>query len=111
MLASGTPVFPPLDGSLRVLPDLVDFHAQYNPEGPWALLFSDVDSPVSIVSFLQFAQATHRISHALRPNRAGPENERVALLINCDTVLYLALVVGMVRAGLVVRIVLSARND
>jgi hypothetical protein len=38
----------------------------------------------------------------VRPNRAGPEGEIVALIANTDTVLYQALVAGMVRAGVVV---------
>lgn len=97
---------PPLDGSIHVLPGLVDFHATHNADLPWAFLASDAESPVSSVSFLEFAHATHRIAHALRPGRAGPENEVVAILVNCDTILYLALVAGMVRAGLVVRNVL-----
>jgi hypothetical protein len=38
----------------------------------------------------------------VRPNRAGLEGEIVALIANTDTILYLALVAGMVRAGVVV---------
>ena len=93
---------PPLDGSLTVVPGLVDWHATYNRDHPWALLASDEEHPVIPVSFLEYARATHRVAHVLRPGRKGPENERIALLINCDTILYVAMVVGMIRAGLVV---------
>lgn len=106
MTVDRAPLSPPLDGSIHVLPGLVDFHATHNADLPWALLASDAESPVSSVSFLEFAHATHRIAHALRPGRAGAENEVVAILVNCDTILYLALVAGMVRAGLVVRDIL-----
>ena len=100
---SDSPVLPPIDGSIpNVLPDLIDFHAEHNAERPWAFLASDAESPIATVSFLEFAKATHRVAHALRPNRTGPEREIVALLINCDNVMYLALLAGMIRAGLVV---------
>ncbi|GJE90357.1 acetyl-CoA synthetase-like protein [Phanerochaete sordida] len=93
-------VRPPLDGSLPVLPGFVDFHAEHNPERPWALLSAGPELPVETVTFAEFARATHRIAHALRPDRAGPDDEVVAVLVNCDSVLYLALLAGMIRAGL-----------
>ena len=95
---------PPLDGSVTVLPGLVDFHATHNPQHIWCSLASDTDSIISSISFLEFARATHRVAHALRPSRGGTENETVAVLVNCDTVLYLALIPGMIRAGLIVRV-------
>lgn len=101
------PVFasrrPPLDGTITVIPGLLDFHAEHNPNCPWAYLASDEEHPVTSISFLEYSRATHRVAHALRPGREGPENERVALLINCDSVLYIAMISGMIRAGLVVR--------
>ena len=107
-----SPIRPPLDGSLSVLPGFVDFHAEHNPQHPWATLSAGQEQPgVETVSFSEFARATHRIAHQLRPNRAGPENEVVAVLINCDSVLYLALLAGMMRAGLVVRRALTSLCD
>lgn len=102
-MASPSPVLPPLDGSISVLPGFVDFHATHNADLPWALLSAGPELPVQSVSFAQYARATHRIAHKLRPERAGQDKEVVAILINCDTILYLALIVGLVRAGLVVR--------
>ena len=92
---------PPLDGSIDVLPGLVDFHAERNPEHAWAI-FPSASGGISSISFAEFAKATHRIAHILRPNRSGPEGEVVAVIVNCDSILYVALLVGMVRAGLVV---------
>lgn len=98
-------VQPPLDGFITVFPGLVDFHATHNAQHTWAVLASDaVDSTKSSVSFLEYAKATHRVANALRRGREGPENETVAILVNCDTVLYLALIPGMIRAGLIVSI-------
>ena len=101
---------PALDGSLSVLPGFVDFHAEHNPEKPWALLSAGPELPVETVTFSEFARATHRIAHALRPNREGPDDEVVAVLVNCDSVLYLALLAGMIRAGLKVRATPKARE-
>jgi len=50
-------------------------------------------------SFLEFGRACHRVAQAVRPNRAGPEGKIVALIANTDTILYQALIAGMVRVG------------
>ncbi|KAH8102700.1 hypothetical protein BXZ70DRAFT_929500 [Cristinia sonorae] len=93
---------PPLDGSLEVFPGIVDFHAEFNPSLPWAKFVSATKPGVSeSISFLEYAQATHRIAHAIRPGRTGPEREVVAVLVHCDSILYLALLAGMIRAGFV----------
>lgn len=99
---SPCPALPPLDGSISVLPGFVDFHAERNPDLPWALLSAGPELPVQSISFAEYARATHRIAHKLRPERAGKDKEVVAILINCDTIVYLALIAGLVRAGLVV---------
>ncbi len=97
------PHFPPLDGSITVLPGFADFHAANNPHRPW-VVFPSSQSPTNIVSisFLEFAKATHRVAHAIRPNRQGRDGEVVALLLNCDSILYLAIIAGIIRAGLTV---------
>lgn len=97
------PLAPPLDGSICILPGFLDFHAEHNPDLPWALLASDQGTAVGSVSFLELANATHRVAHALRPELAGPDGQVVALIAHCDTVTYHALQVGMIRAGLIVR--------
>ena len=94
---------PPLDGSLTVVPGFVDFHAKHNPERPWVLFpsFNDPAKATSI-TFAELANATHRIAHLARPGRQGTEGAVVGLLINCDTILYIALMHGLMRAGIVV---------
>lgn len=98
-----SPALPPLDGSISVLPGFVDFHAKHNADLPWALLSAGPELPVQSVSFAQYAGATHRVAHLLRPERVGKDKDVVAILVNCDTIVYLALIAGLVRAGLVVR--------
>ncbi|KAJ3525806.1 hypothetical protein NM688_g8348 [Phlebia brevispora] len=97
------PKFPPLDGSLPVLPGFVDFHAKYNPDLPWVVFPSKQDpTKADSISYSQFAKATHRIAHGLRPNRSeGKDGDVVGVVIHCDSILYLAVLVGLVRAGFV----------
>lgn len=95
---------PPLDGSVFVLPGFIDFHAEHNPSLPWVLFPSRTGAGPEAISFGAFAQATHRMAHALRPDRQGKDGEIVAVIAHCDTILYLALLAGIVRAGLTVRI-------
>lgn len=101
-MTTGSHVFPPLDGSLPVIPGFVDFQAQYNDDKPWVVF--PVGSPIESISYKQFADATHRMARALRPDGARANGEVVAVIIHCDSVLYLALLAGLIRAGFVVRV-------
>ncbi|CAL1709603.1 unnamed protein product [Somion occarium] len=94
--------FPPLDWSITVIPGFVDFQAEHNPAGTWAK-FPSPERPgeATSVSYLELAKATHRVAHALRPYRDGQEREVVAIIVECDTILYIALLLGVARAGLV----------
>ncbi|KAL6298307.1 hypothetical protein BKA93DRAFT_754258 [Sparassis latifolia] len=75
---------PALDGSTPVLPDFVDFMRNITPT---------VHAPPCMTSL--------RIAHVIRPFRSGSEGTVVAILVNCDTFLYHALTVGLIRASLV----------
>ncbi|KAH8088917.1 hypothetical protein BXZ70DRAFT_954747 [Cristinia sonorae] len=91
---------PPVDGSIYPLPGFVDFRAEHTPSNPWVVFPSPNDpTKTSSLSFRQLAEATHRIAHALRPARVGSEYETVAILVNCDSVMYIATISGMLRAG------------
>lgn len=107
-MSGPTVVLPPLDGSLIVFPGFVDFQAQNNPDKPWVIYPTSGSSPTNTreISYLEFAKATHRIAHAIRPGRAGPEQEVVALIINTDNIINVTLFIGMIRAGIVVSILL-----
>ncbi|GJE99727.1 acetyl-CoA synthetase-like protein [Phanerochaete sordida] len=96
------PVPPPLDGSLPTVPELLDFHEKHNTDKPWYLFPSkDVPGELVSVTYRDMARASHRIAHHMRPGREGADGGVVAILIHTDTVLYNALVVGIMRAGLV----------
>lgn len=104
---------PPLDGSIGyVLPGFVDFHAKYNPDLPFYVFpYPNLESDeLRTTSYLEFAQATHRAAHHFRPNREGLEGTVVALVLSVDTLLYHAVLVGLIRAGCV-PFAMSPRNS
>lgn len=104
---------PPLDGSIgHVLPGFVDFHAKHNPERPcYVFPYPSIESDeLRNTSYLEFAQATHRVAHYFRPNREGPEGAVVALVLNVDALLYHAILIGLIRAGCV-PFAMSPRNS
>ncbi|KAH9932151.1 hypothetical protein B0H21DRAFT_699704 [Amylocystis lapponica] len=103
---------PPLDETLAIFPHFVDFHAQHNPTRPFHVFPSPNPSSTNTIalSFLDFANATHRVAHIIRPGRAGLDGAVVAVLINADVTLYHALIVGLTRAGLI-PFALSTRNS
>lgn len=95
---------PPLDNSLHTFPQLLDFNEENNGALPW-LTFSDPSDASTThrsITFSEMAQASRRIANVLRPDRQGPEGEIVALILNIDTVHYVAILAGMFRAGIVV---------
>lgn len=94
---------PPADGSLSVLPGFLDFHAEHNPNRPWVIFPSDSQaSGTSSISFGEFAKATHRVAHHVRPGRQDSELQVVGIVAHTDAVLYMAVIVGLMRAGIVV---------
>ena len=94
---------PPHDGSLTVIPGFVDFHAEHNADFPWAKYPSRSEpGAIEVITFSQFAEATHRVAHKVRPARQGSDGEVVTLLIHCDTILYVTTLAGLIRANIVV---------
>ncbi|KAF8129542.1 acetyl-CoA synthetase-like protein [Boletus edulis] len=91
--------FPPLDHSL-LLTDLVNFHMERNPSYPVFVYANEsVHNTVTEISFLEFGRAAHRVAHALRPSRQGPNEEVVIIIANTDTIFYHAILVGLSIAG------------
>ncbi|TCD65360.1 putative NRPS-like protein biosynthetic cluster [Steccherinum ochraceum] len=102
---------PPLDGSIRILPGLADFNAEHNPGFP-SFGFPSLDDPKAetYISYLEYAQASHRVAHIFRPERRGKDGEVVAVLINADALMYAALILGMARAN-IIPFPMSPRNS
>lgn len=99
-------VAPPTDGSV-LLPETVDFHTKHNPTGPIYVFIEDGASDITQVAHLEFGRACDRVAHHVRPGRRGPEREVVGVLALSDSLLYQAIVIGIMRAGFVVRITLQ----
>ncbi|KIJ62359.1 hypothetical protein HYDPIDRAFT_114895 [Hydnomerulius pinastri MD-312] len=102
--------FPPLDCSL-LFSDMINFHLERNPSFPIFVYGNEkLAGTTNEISFLEFGRAAHRIAHALRPARQGPDGEVVMIIANTDTILHHAVVAGMSIAGLVPFLV-SPRNS
>lgn len=92
----------PLDGSVN-LPETVDFHRKHNPTLPIYKFVEDGAPNITEISHLEFGRAGDRVAHYLRPGRRGPEREVVAVLALSDSLLYHTVLIGIMRAGLIVR--------
>ena len=103
-------VAPPIDGSVT-LPETIDFHRKHNPTVPVYVFIEDGASNITNVTHLEFGRACDRVAHYLRPGRRGPEREVVAVLALSDSLLYQAVVIGIMRAGLIVRVILRLSSD
>ena len=98
-----SPVRPPIDGTLTTLLDFLDFSSKHNATAPYVIFPSMRDSQsMDSVSFEQMATATHSVAHTLRPGRLGPNREVVAILVHTDVPLYIAIFLGIMRAGWIV---------
>ena len=100
-----TPQIPLVTASTRVLPDLLDFHAEKNPELPWAV-YPTSDTTTSSISFTELSKATHRIAYSIRPQGPDAGRDAVIMLLHCDTIMYATMVMSICRAGLVVRVLM-----
>ncbi|EGN96351.1 hypothetical protein SERLA73DRAFT_76323 [Serpula lacrymans var. lacrymans S7.3] len=97
--------YPSLDGSL-LLPDLINFHLRHNSSLPCYLYSNDAKASFSppkttVITYLEFAHACHRVAHMLRPHRVGNEGQVVGIVASTDTILYHTVVAGMMLAGFI----------
>ncbi|KAI4521222.1 acetyl-CoA synthetase-like protein, partial [Schizophyllum commune Loenen D] len=77
-----------------------DFNRQHNAEHT-CYVYAEPDGTVREITYLEFGRAVHRAAHILRPSRQGEDNATVAIIANSDTLLYNAVTVGLIKAGLV----------
>ncbi|KAJ3509565.1 hypothetical protein NLJ89_g5155 [Agrocybe chaxingu] len=91
---------PPRDGSVT-LPETVDYHREHHPDRPFFVFNADGSPDITEISYLEFARATDRVSHYLRPGRQGPEKQVVALIALSDSLLYQAVSLGIMRGGMI----------
>jgi len=101
---------PPTDGTIT-LPETIDFHRKYNPSLPIYVYNEDGTSIITEITHLEYGRACDRVARHLQPGRKVSQREVVAIVALADTLLYHALIVGVMRAGLIVSILFSIPKD
>ncbi|EIW76887.1 acetyl-CoA synthetase-like protein [Coniophora puteana RWD-64-598 SS2] len=93
--------YPPNDGSLNH-PEVLEFNAKHNPDAPFFIFARDVEgNEFATITHREFRDGCHRVAHALRPGREGPEGQVFSIIANSDSILYQTYVMGMILAGFV----------
>ncbi|KAH9475986.1 putative NRPS-like protein biosynthetic cluster [Psilocybe cubensis] len=93
-------IHPPANESMTLV-EAIDFHSKHNTYRPVYVFSEDGNPDVTNISYLEFGRAADRVAHHLRPRKGGPDPQVVAVVALSDSLLYLAIVVGIMRAGLV----------
>ncbi|KAG6878153.1 hypothetical protein C0993_011571 [Termitomyces sp. T159_Od127] len=96
------PVLPILNEDLFV-PDVIEFNMANNATQPfYTFVDHNTWSKTRTITHLEFGRAAHRAAHIMRPNfDAGADGTVVALVMQADTILYTAIVAGLIVAGYV----------
>ncbi|KAJ6617577.1 putative aminoadipate reductase [Mycena sp. CBHHK59/15] len=85
-----------------LIPDVVALNCKLNTTRPFYIYAKpDSTSDTATITHLEFGRATHRAAQILRPNREGSDGQVVALIALSDTVLYQAVVVGLITANFI----------
>ncbi|KAJ7347323.1 hypothetical protein DFH08DRAFT_618412, partial [Mycena albidolilacea] len=83
------------------LPSLIAQATARNPSRPFYIYARPESEEITTITHLEFGRATHRVANILRPNREGQDGEVVAIIAQSDTVLYHAIVAGLMTADLI----------
>jgi acyl-CoA synthetase (AMP-forming)/AMP-acid ligase II len=92
--------------SKLTLPELLDYHAEHNSEFPWAVFpGATPGAETEKVTYLEFARAAQRFARVVcagddLPTKRG---QVVGVVASTDSLLYVAAVGGLMRAGFTVR--------
>ncbi|KAJ3773057.1 putative aminoadipate reductase [Lentinula raphanica] len=93
-------LFPDLGNESQLnISDLLDFNLKNNPDFPLYVYPSADSSGIVEIKMLEFIRAAHRVGAIVRKN--SQPGEVIAIVANVDSLLYIALVIGIVKAGLV----------
>ncbi|KAJ7699512.1 hypothetical protein B0H17DRAFT_848923, partial [Mycena rosella] len=83
------------------LSGLIAQNTARNPSRPFYIYARPESEEITIITHLEFGRATHRVANILRPNREAQDGEVVAIIAQSDTVLYHAIVAGLMTADLI----------
>ncbi|KAF9067908.1 hypothetical protein BDP27DRAFT_1327979 [Rhodocollybia butyracea] len=90
------------------IPQLFRFHYKNNPEETIYFYAEDEKDEPTKIKYLEFVRASHRAAHLLFPRHSGSA-EVVGVVALCDTVVYSAVIAGIMEAGMV-PLLISHRN-
>ncbi|KAE9398018.1 acetyl-CoA synthetase-like protein [Gymnopus androsaceus JB14] len=92
-------ILPALGKSQLNLPDLLDFNLEHNPDFPVFTYVEAGSTRIIEIRMLEYVRAAHRIGHAIRGD--SQPGDVIAIVANIDAIVYSALIVGIMKAGLV----------
>ncbi|KAJ7782239.1 putative aminoadipate reductase [Mycena maculata] len=84
-----------------LISDIVTLNIERNLSDPFYVFARPESGDIATVTHLEFGRASHRAASLLRPNREGPDGQVVAIIALSDTVLYHAILVGLMVADLI----------
>ncbi|KAG8771103.1 hypothetical protein FRC12_003863 [Ceratobasidium sp. 428] len=100
-MASVAAFIPPLkDGSVP-LDAAVDFHLKHNAKHVFTVLYDVGSRSQTNITYEQLGHAVHCAAHILNPDATIPQGTNLGIFISADTITYITLVLGAIRAGLV----------
>ncbi|KAJ7761118.1 putative aminoadipate reductase [Mycena metata] len=97
---------PPLDGSL-FLHQIPDFHRIHNPDHPCYAWKDPGADQTHVLTYLEFSRGVHRVARFTKHLEQG---KPVAVIALCDTIVYHAIFLGLMKAGYVPYLI-SPRNS
>lgn len=104
-IATARGIAPPTNGSVT-LPETIDFHRENNPNVPiYVYDHGQTSLPLlTKITHFEFGRACDRVAHCLRPERLGRDTNRevVAIIAFSSSLVYQTVVLGIMRAGLIV---------
>jgi acyl-CoA synthetase (AMP-forming)/AMP-acid ligase II len=108
-IATARGIAPPTHGSVS-LPETIDFHRENNPDVP-IFVYDNHDGQTAStllteITHFEFGRACDRVAHCLRPETRGRQREVVAIIAASGSLVYQTVVLGIMRAGLIVSFIL-----
>ncbi|KAJ7194340.1 putative aminoadipate reductase [Mycena pura] len=88
--------------------EVIAWNAKTTPEAPFYVFAAQ--EGITTITHLEFARAIQRAAHLIRPNREGRDGEVVAVVAQLDTVVYQAVVAGLLAAHMI-PLPISPRNS
>lgn len=86
------------------IPQLLEIRYKSSPDQPIYVYAEDSDNRLTEIHYLEFIRACHRAAYLIRPPQSGSDREVVAIIALVDVIVYMAVVAGLMKAGLTVSI-------